>query len=383
VRPDTSQTTIFTRMTALAEQTGAVNLGQGFPDFDGPQIVIDAAIEALRAGHNQYAPLPGVPPLRQAIAAHQRRRYGIELDPDREVQVTFGATEALASALLALLEPGDEVAFLDPSYDSYPAIAGLAGATVRPITLEPPQWRVTPQAVAAAIGPRTRVLLLNSPHNPTGRVLRRDELELLASACREHDVVALTDEVYEHLLFSGEHIPIATLPAMAERTLTVSSIGKTHSVTGWKVGWASGPAELIARLRSVKQFLTFAGGTPLQHAAAAALSLPDDVVERLVLALREKRDRLAGGLRDAGFEVLACEGTYFLNADGASIGEDDATALCERLPHEAGIVAIPTAAFAADPLGPTRSLIRFAFPKRDEVIAEAIDRLARWASRRR
>jgi N-succinyldiaminopimelate aminotransferase len=345
--------------------------------------VIDAAIEALRAGHNQYAPLPGVPPLRQAIAAHQLRHYGIELDPDREVQVTFGATEALAAALLALLEPGDEVAFLDPSYDSYPAIAMLAGATIRPITLEPPHWAVTPAAVAAAIGPRTRVLLLNSPHNPTGRVLRREELELLASACREHDVVALTDEVYEHLLFSGEHIPIATLPGMAERTLTVSSIGKTHSVTGWKVGWASGPAELVARLRSVKQFLTFAGGTPLQHAAAAALSLPDDIVEGLALALRDKRDRLAGGLRDAGFDVLGCEGTYFLNADGASIGEGDATALCERLPHEAGIVAIPTAAFAADPLGPTHSLIRFAFPKRDEVIAEAIDRLARWANRHR
>src|SRR5579871_4855651 len=274
--PAAAQTSIFTRMTALAERTGSVNLGQGFPDWSGPEQVIEAAVAALRAGHNQYAPLPGVPPLRAAIAEHQRRRYGIELDPDREIQVTFGATEALAAALLALLEPGDEVAVLDPAYDAYPAVAALAGAVTRPIVLEPPAWRVTAGAVAAAVGPRTRVLLLNSPHNPTGRVLDADELELLASACREQDAIALTDEVYEHLVFEGRHVPIATLPGMAERTITVSGIGKTHSVTGWKVGWASGPAELVARVRSVKQFLTFAGGTPLQHAAAAALALPDE-----------------------------------------------------------------------------------------------------------
>src|SRR5579863_2764380 len=373
-----TQTSIFTRMTALAEQTRSVNLGQGFPDWSGSSEVVEAAVAALRAGQNQYAPLPGIPLLRRAVAEHQLRHYGIELDPDREIQVTFGATEALAAALLALLEPGDEVAFLDPTYDSYPAIAALAGAQTRPIVLAPPDWRVTREAIAAAIGPRTRVLLLNSPHNPTGRVLDSGELELLASACRAHDVIALTDEVYEHLVFDGIHIPIATLPGMAERTITVSGIGKTHSVTGWKVGWASGPAELVARVRAVKQFLTFAGGTPLQHAAAAALALPDDVVGGLALALREKRDRLAGGLRDAGLEVLGCEGTYFLNADGASIGEEDATALCERLPHEAGVVAIPTSAFAADPKGPTRPLVRFAFPKSDEVLEEGIARLARW-----
>ena len=380
--PSEQQTTIFTRMTALAEQTGAVNLGQGFPDFDGPPAVIEAAVSALRAGHNQYAPLPGVPPLRRAIADHQRRRYGIELDADREIQVTFGATEALAAGLLALLEPGDEVAFLDPTYDSYPAIVALAGASARPIVLEPPDWRVRAAAVEAAIGPRTRVLLLNSPHNPTGRVLDAGELELLAAACVAHDVIAITDEVYEHLVFEGVHVPIATLPGMAERTLTVSSIGKTHSVTGWKIGWAAGPAELIARLRSVKQFLTFAGGTPLQHAAAAALALPDEVVGELVRSLSAKRDRLAAGLRAAGFDVLASQATYFLNADGRAIGEDDATALCERLPHEAGVVAIPTSAFAAEPAGPTRPLVRFAFPKRDEVIEEAVARLARWAAQR-
>ena len=379
--PD-SQTSIFTRMTALAERTGAVNLGQGFPDTSGPEAVIEAAVSALRAGHNQYAPVPGVPALRHAVAEHQRRRYGIELDPDREVQVTFGATEALASALLALLGPGDEVAFLDPAYDAYPAVAALAGAAARPIVLEPPDWRLRPAAVAAAIGPRTRVLLLNSPHNPTGRVLDAGELELIAAACREHDLVALTDEVYEHLVFDGIHIPIATLPGMFERTVTVSSIGKTHSVTGWKIGWATGPAELIERVRAVKQFLTFAGGTPLQHAAAAALALPDEVPAELAAALRGKRDRLSAGLRSAGFDVLPSQATYFLNADAAPLGEHDATALCERLPVDAGVVAIPTSAFAADPGGPTRSLVRFAFPKRDEVIDEALARLARWAASR-
>jgi len=377
-----TQTSIFTRMTALAEQTRSVNLGQGFPDWSGPAEVIEAAVEALRTGHNQYAPLPGVPALRRAVAEHQRRHYGIELDPDREIQVTFGATEGLASALLALLEPGDEVAFLDPTYDSYPAIAALAGAQTRPIVLEPPAWRVTADAVAAAIGPRTRVLLLNSPHNPTGRVLDGGELELLASACREHDVIALTDEVYEHLVFEGRHVPIATVPGMAERTITVSGIGKTHSVTGWKVGWASGPAELVARVRAVKQFLTFAGGTPFQHAAATALALPDTVIGELVSSLRRKRDRLAAGLAAAGFDVLASQATYFINADGTPLGAPDATALCERLPLEAGVVAIPTSAFSSDPGGATRALVRFAFPKSDEVLEEGIARLARWHAAR-
>jgi N-succinyldiaminopimelate aminotransferase len=373
---------IFSRMTALAEQTGAVNLGQGFPEWNGPPSLIDAAVEAMRAGHNQYAPVPGVPALRLAIAEHQRRHYGIELDPDREIQVTFGATEALAAALLALVSPGDEVAFLDPTYDSYPAVVELAGGSARPIALKPPHWRVEEAAVAAAITPRTRVLLLNTPHNPTGRVLDADELELLAAACREHDVVALTDEVYEHLVFEGAHVPIATLPEMAQRTITVSSLGKTFSVTGWKIGWASGPESLIARLRAVKQFLTFAGGTPFQHAGAAALSPPEDVITELVQALRGKRDRLASGLRAAGFEVLSSAATYFLNADGTPIGEPDATALCERLPLEAGVVAIPTSAFAADPTGATRSLIRFAFPKSDEVLDEAVARIERWAATR-
>jgi len=377
-----AELSIFSRMTALAEQTGAVNLGQGFPDWSGPQALIDAAIEAMVAGHNQYAPVPGVPALRRAIAEHQRRHYGIGLDPDREIQVTFGATEALASALLALVRPGDEVAFLDPTYDSYPAVVELAGGRSRPIVLEPPHWRVEAGAVAAAITPRTRVLLLNTPHNPTGRVLDAGELELLAAACREQDVIALTDEVYEHLVFEGTHVPIATLPGMAERTITVSSLGKTFSVTGWKVGWASGPEPLITRLRGVKQFLTFAGGTPFQHAAATALGPREDAITDLVTALRSKRDRLAAGLRAAGFDVLPSAATYFLNVDGSPLGERDATSLCERLPIEAGVVAIPTSAFAADPSGPTRSLVRFAFPKGDDVLDEALARIERWATTR-
>ena len=262
-------------MTALAVRTGAINLGQGFPDTDGPASVIEAAVAALRGGENQYAPLPGVPALREAVLDHQRSWYG--LDPE-DVLITFGATEAIAAALLGLCDPGDEVVVLEPYYDSYAACIAFAGATRRPVTLRPPAFAVGPEALAAAIGPRARVLLLNSPHNPTGRVLSRAELELIAAACVEHDLICVTDEVYEHLVYDGEHIPIATLPGMASRTLTISSVGKSFSFTGWKIGWCSGPAELVAAARTVKQFLTFAGGTPLQHAAAAALRLPRSAV---------------------------------------------------------------------------------------------------------
>jgi N-succinyldiaminopimelate aminotransferase len=373
-----SDTTIFTTMTALAESTGAINLGQGFPDEDGPALVVDAAVAALRAGHNQYAPLPGIPALRQAVARHQAERYGIELDPDTQVQVTFGATEALASALLALVAPGDEVAMLDPSYDSYAAVVALAGGVPRPIALAPPNWRVERDAVAAAVSDRTRVLLVNSPHNPTGRVLDPGELDVLADACRGHDVVAVTDEVYEHLLYDGEHIPIATREGMADRTITVSSLGKTHSFTGWKIGWASGPPELVAAVRGVKQFLTFAGGTPLQYAAAAALDEAGEEPAHLAASLADKRDLLAAGLESAGFDVLHTSGTYFLTADARPLGFDDAVELCERLPHEAGVVAIPISAFTAEPADRVRSLVRFAFCKRREVLEDAASRLARW-----
>jgi len=374
-------TTIFTAMAALAEQTGAVDLGQGSPDEDGTVVLLEAAVDALRAGHNQYAPLAGVPVLRQAIADHQRRRYGLTFDPDREVLVTFGATEGLAAALLALLRPGDEVLVLDPSYDSYAPIAKLVGAVMRPIPLEPPVWRVTPEAVAAAITPRTRMLLLNSPHNPTGRVLDRTELELLAGVCREHDLLALTDEVYERLVYEGTHVPLATFDGMGERTLTVSSLAKTHGLTGWKVGWVTGPADLMAQVRGVKQFLSFAGGTPLQHAAAVGLNLPDRVVDDYAAGLRAKRDRLADGLAAAGFSVLPNQGTYFLNVDVAPLGEPDAEALALRLPVEAGVVAIPVSALSADPAR-VGSILRFACCKRDTVLDDAVDRLSTWAAAR-
>ncbi len=361
-------TTIFTEMSALAVRTGAINLGQGFPDTDGPTAVIDAAVASLRGGENQYAPLPGVPALREAVFEHQRAWYG--LDPE-DVLITFGATEGIASALLGLCDPGDEVVVLEPYYDSYSACIGFAGARRRPVTLRPPGFEVTPEALEAAIGPRARVLLLNTPHNPIGRVLSRGELELIAAACIEHDLICVTDEVYEHLVYDGEHIPIATLPGMASRTLTISSVGKSFSFTGWKIGWCSGPAELVAAARTVKQFLTFAGGTPLQHAAAAALRLPRAEVEAIRDDLRVKRDQLCAGLTDARLHPITPAGTYFVNAD---VGVD-AIGFCRDLPERCGIVAIPTSVFYDDK-DVAATLVRFAFCKRPEVIAEAANRLA-------
>ena len=361
-------TTIFTEMSALALETGAINLGQGFPDTDGPASVIEAAVGALRGGENQYAPLPGVPALREAVFEHQRNWYG--LDPE-DVLITFGATEGIASALLGLCDPGDEVVVLEPYYDSYAACIAFAGATRRPVTLRPPGFEVSEEAVCAAIGPGARVLLLNSPHNPTGRVLSRAELELIAAACVEHDLICVTDEVYEHLVYDGEHIPIATLPGMASRTLTISSVGKSFSFTGWKIGWCSGPATLVAATRMVKQFLTFAGGTPLQHASAAALRLPAAEVQALRDDLRVKRDQLCSGLEAAGLRPITPAGTYFVNAE---VGVD-AVEFCRALPERCGIVAIPTSVFYDDKEAAS-TLVRFAFCKRREVIAEATRRLA-------
>ncbi|HZE04869.1 MAG TPA: aminotransferase class I/II-fold pyridoxal phosphate-dependent enzyme, partial [Solirubrobacteraceae bacterium] len=337
-------TTIFTEMTALAARTGAINLGQGFPDTDGPPAVIEAAVAALHAGHNQYAPLPGVPALREAVLEHQRAHYGLE---PQDVLITFGATEAIAAALLALCDPDDAVIVLEPYYDSYAACVAFAGAQRRPVTLRAPDFRLDETALGAAIdgaGGRARALLLNTPHNPTGRVLDRDELALIAAACTEHDLVCISDEVYEHLVFDGEHIPVATLPGMAERTLTMSSVGKSFSFTGWKIGWCSGPAELVAAARTVKQFLTFAGGTPLQHAAAAALALPGSVLEGLRDELRARRDQPCAGLRTAGLEPFVPAGTYFVNADVGT----DALQWCRTLPERCGVVAIPTCVFYDD-----------------------------------
>jgi N-succinyldiaminopimelate aminotransferase len=364
-------TTIFTEMSALAERTGAINLGQGFPDEDGPAEVLEAARRAIRDGHNQYAPLPGVPTLRAAVAAHQRRFYGIELDPDTQVQITFGATEAIAAALLGICEPGDDVVCFEPYYDSYAAGIAMAGAVRRPVTLSPPRWALDPDVLEAALTRRARVLLLNTPHNPTGKVFSRPELELIADACIEHDLIAITDEVYEHLVYDGEHVPLCTLPGMAERTLTISSLGKTFSVTGWKTGWAVGPAPLVAAVRTAKQYLTFAGGTPFQHAGAVALGLGDDVYAALASELRVKRDRLCAGLEATGLEVLRPAGTYFANVDCKRDGAE----FCRELVERAGVVAIPTSVFYDDEEA-GRSLVRFAFCKRESVIDEAAGRLA-------
>jgi N-succinyldiaminopimelate aminotransferase len=361
-------TTIFTEMSALAQRTGAINLGQGFPDTDGPPEAIEAAVAALRSGENQYAPLPGVPALREAVREHQRRHYGLEPE---DVLITFGATEAIAAALLGLCDPGDEVVVLEPYYDSYAACIAFAGAQRRPVTLRPPGFALEPEALRAALGPRARVLLLNTPHNPTGRVLDRSELALIASACREHDLICVTDEVYEHLVYEGHHVPIATLPGMAERTLTISSIGKSFSFTGWKIGWCSGPAELVAAARTVKQFLTFAGGTPLQHASAAALRLAPSHLEVLREDLRAKRDQLCAGLVAAGLAPLMPAATYFVNADVGT----DAVRFCAELPGRCGVVAIPTSVFYDDKQAAS-TLVRFAFCKRKEVIAQAAERLA-------
>jgi N-succinyldiaminopimelate aminotransferase len=363
-------TSVFTEMTALAQRTGAINLGQGFPDTDGPAEVIEAAVAALRGGENQYAPLPGVPALRAAVLEHQRVHYALEPE---ELLVTFGATEAIAAALLALCDPDDEVIALEPFYDSYVAGIAFAGAHRRPVTLRPPDFALDLdelRAVARSARGRARVLLLNSPHNPTGRVLNRDELDAIAEVCCEHDLICISDEVYEHLVFDGEHVPPATLPGMAERTLTISSVGKSFSFTGWKIGWCSGPAELVAATRTAKQFLTFAGGTPLQHAAAAALALGSAPLHALRDELRAKRDQLCAGLQAAGLEPLVPAGTYFVNADVGT----NAVRFCAELPERAGVVGIPTSVFYDDKAA-AATLVRFAFCKRPEVIAEAARRL--------
>jgi N-succinyldiaminopimelate aminotransferase len=367
-------TTIFTEMTALAERTGAINLGQGFPDSDGPHAVIEAAVAALNAGANQYAPLPGVPVLRDAVRHHQLSHYGLEPE---EVLITFGATEAIASALLGLCNPGDEVVVFEPYYDSYGACIAFAGAYKNVVTLRPPDFALPLDELRAAVGRsdgRARVLLWNSPHNPTGRVFSRDELQAVADVCIEHDLVCVTDEVYEHLVFDGEHIPLAALPGMAERTLTISSVGKSFSFTGWKIGWCSGPAELVRSVRTVKQYLTFAGGTPLQHAAAAALMLPPGSLDALRDELRANRDALAAAIAAAGWQPLVPAGTYFINADVGA----DAVGFCAELPARCGVVAIPTSVFYDDKTAGA-TLVRFAFCKRPDVIAAAAARLASLA----
>ena len=367
--------TIFAEMTALATRTGAVNLGQGFPDTDGPREMLEAAKAAIDAGRNQYPPGPGVPELLEAIADHQSRFYGIPLDPASEVLVTVGATEAIAASVLALCEPGDEVVTFEPYYDSYAATIALASGVRRTSVLRFPDFAVDEKSLRAAFSPRTRMVLLNSPHNPTGKVFTREELSLVAELAREYDAWVVTDEVYEHLVFDGtEHVPMATLPGMAERTLTISSAGKTFSATGWKVGWVTGPAEAVAAVRAVKQFLTFVGSGPFQPAVAVALGLGDEVYAGLSRSLEAKRDLLLTGLRDAGLAVSVPEGTYFVIADAAPLGAVDGLDFCRRLPELAGVVGVPVSVFHDDQEA-ARTLVRFAFCKRDEVLQEAVRRL--------
>jgi N-succinyldiaminopimelate aminotransferase len=373
-------TTIFAEMSALALRTGSINLGQGFPDVDGPESVLDAAVKALRGGRNQYPPGIGVPELRTAIAQHQQRFYGLAVDPDTEVVVTTGATEAIAAAMLGLVDPGDEVIALEPYYDSYAACIAMAGGVRVPVTLRPPGFRLDPDALRAAVTARTTVILVNSPHNPTGMVLRDDELRAIAEVACQHDLVVVTDEVYEHLTYDDvRHVPLASLDGMSERTLTISSGGKTFSFTGWKVGWASGPADLVRATLTAKQFLTFTSAAPLQPAIAEALALGDDYYDAFRLALQGKRDRLSDGLRALGFDVFVPAGTYFVTTDIRPLGFDDGVDFCLRLPERCGVVAIPHEVFYDDKQA-GRPLVRWAFCKQDSVIDAALDRLQRLRS---
>jgi N-succinyldiaminopimelate aminotransferase len=375
LRPFTS--TIFAEMTALAQRTGAVNLGQGFPDTDGPASMLAAAQQAIADGLNQYPPGPGRPELRAAIAQH-RSRYGTDYDPDTEILVTVGATEAITAALLGLVEAGDEVIVIEPYYDSYAAAVAMAGATRRVVGLredDTGRLGLDLAALRAAITPATRAILLNSPHNPTGTVFTRDELAGIAALCVEHDLIAITDEVYEHLTFDDAvHIPLVTLPGMAERTVSISSAGKTFNCTGWKIGWACGPADLIAAVRAAKQFITFVGGAPFQPAVAQALRTELDWVGHLRTALQGKRDRLVAGLTEAGFAVRPSFGTYFVCADVRPLGFADGAELCWALPERIGVAAVPVQVFTDHP-DSWRHLVRFAFCKRDEVLDEAVRRL--------
>ncbi len=380
-------TTVFAEMSALALATGSVNLGQGFPDTPGPPEVLDVARAAIGTGLDQYPPGPGLPVLREAVATHVQRFRGLAYDPDTEVLVTAGATEALAGALLGLLDPGDEVVVFEPLYDSYAAGIAMAGAVAVPVPLRPPAvgpgevstgpWTFTPAELRAAVGPRTRLVLLNTPHNPTGKVFDAAELQLVADVATEHDLLVLTDEVYEHLVFTGStHVSPAELPGMRERTLVVSSGGKTFSTTGWKIGWVCGPAELVSCVRTAKQFLTYVNGGPFQPAIAAGLGLPDAYFTQLAADLERKRDTLVAGLAAAGLSVLSPQATYFATVD---VGPGtDGLAFCRDLPHRVGVVAVPSAAFYTPThavLG--RHLVRFAFCKRDEVLADAVARLGR------
>ena len=372
--------TIFAEMSALASATGAINLGQGFPDQDGPAEVLDAARAAISAGTNQYPPGRGMPVLREAIARHQSRFYGLHVDPDTEVLVTAGATEALAATVLALTDDGDEVVTFEPFYDSYAAVTALSRATLKTVPLRAPRFQPDPDDIRAAVSDRTRIILVNNPHNPTGSVFSRQTLSLIVELAHRHDALIVTDEVYEHLVFDGSHTPIATLPGAAERTITISSGGKTFSTTGWKIGWLTAPPKIIDAILVVKQFLTYVNGAPFQPAIATGLGLPDDFYQSLTADLRNKRDILFDGLTSAGFSTTLPQGAYFIVADAAPLGFTDADTLCRALPGLVGVVAVPISAFVTpENRADYRSLVRFAFCKREEVLDAAVARLSQAA----
>jgi N-succinyldiaminopimelate aminotransferase len=368
--------TIFATMSALAEATGSVNLGQGFPDYDGPAEVLEAACEAIRAGHNQYPPGRGIKALRDAIADHQRHWYGLAFDPASEVLVTAGATEALAASILSLTEVGDEVVLFEPYYDAYPALVALAGGTHRVVPLRPPTWGFDPDELRRAITPRTRLIVVNSPHNPTGKVFGNDELEAIAAVCRDHDLIAVTDEVYEHLVFEGEHRPLATLDGMRDRTVTISSAGKTFSVTGWKIGWACASPPLLDAVQTAKQFLTYAGGAPFQHAIAVGLALGDDRLRGVCDDLAMRRDLFCDGMGAIGIDVMVPESGYFAISDIGSLGDEDAATFCKKIPERCGVVGIPNDVFY-DHKDDARTLVRWAFCKSTATLEEALRRLAK------
>ncbi len=371
--------TIFAEMSALADRTGAINLGQGFPDSDGPHEVLEAAVAAIRAGHNQYPPGRGILPLRRAVADHQRRFYDIEIDPEAEVLITAGASEAIAAAMLALVEHGDEVIMFEPYFDHYATSVALAGGRRRVVALREPDLSFELAELEAVVGPRTRLILVNTPHNPSGKVFSAEELGQIARVAVDHDLLVVTDEVYEHLIYDGgSHVALATLPGMAERTLTISSAGKSFGFTGWKIGWASGPEVLVSALLTAKQSLTYVNGGPFQHAIVAALGLDDDYFAHLADDLQGKRDILSEGLRTAGFRVFPTAGTYFVTADIRPLGADDGVEFCLSLPERCGVVAVPSVVFY-DNEEAGRHLIRFAFCKRPEVLTEAAERLASMA----
>ena len=374
--------TIFEEVTALAQQHSAINLGQGFPDEDGPMEILNAARSAITDGANQYAPGQGLAVLRHAIAAHQDHFYGLPVNPQTEVVVSTGATESIAAAILALAGPGDEVLTFEPFYDSYGAVIGLSGATHTTAPLLAPDFQPDAVSLEAAFTDRTRIVVVNNPHNPTGSMFTRPALELIVRLAERYGAIIVTDEVYEHLTFGSEHVPIATLHGAAERTLTISSAGKTFSVTGWKVGWLTGPAELVAQVRTVKTFLTYTSGTPFQHAVALGLGLPDEFFSSTAATLRTKRDLLGEGLRAAGFDVFEPAGTFFTMVDAAPLGIEDATDLARRLPSLVGVAAIPVAMFCHEEGAERmRSMLRFAFCKKFDVIEEGARRLATLRAR--